>query len=343
MSSLRGAIPLLDRASAREEINGDGLFVVPPGSRRAIQSEYKFIQLAIPGPLILTTPKGSNQLEGGVSLKTRLNSIHNLTLAFVSSLPTHNLPHKDPSVMAFDQSLHYYGQIQQPIGFDFQASPLPSANYHPPSLTGVLKNVSTTTRGATHSGQIHPRQWLARSLQALLPAGHPPQVDQPKPNQALRMTYISKLLLILIVSVIQLAYSTLLFLRSGWWDPVECLSQLVVLVSLLYAIPLHHLSHRRSKRSSTSLLFFYLFFLITSAIELRSHLDTPYFTSTLIKPASSSSDPHWSPPSSSSSVSDHSSMVTTPSLSVRMATRLTPGRTQREQVPIRPTTARNRR
>ncbi|KAA1084904.1 hypothetical protein PGTUg99_003566 [Puccinia graminis f. sp. tritici] len=66
MSSLRGAIPLLDRASCA------GLFVVPQDPRRAIQSEYKFIQLAIPGPLILTTPKGSNQLEGGVSLKTSI-------------------------------------------------------------------------------------------------------------------------------------------------------------------------------------------------------------------------------------------------------------------------------
>ncbi|KAA1102965.1 hypothetical protein PGT21_001583 [Puccinia graminis f. sp. tritici] len=213
--------------------------------------------------------------------------------------------------MAFDQSLHYYGQIQQPIGFDFQASPLPSANYHPPSLTGVLKNVSTTTRGATTPGRCslsyHADDpfsvWnpfdqsrfdltvcfkyslylipflviLVNGSLDLYKLSSRPVIPPKSTSRNLirlsELTYISKLLLILIVSVIQLAYSTLLFLRSGWWDPVECLSQLVVLVSLLYAIPLHHLSHRRSKRSSTSLLFFYLFFLITSAIELRSHLD----------------------------------------------------------------------
>ncbi|KAI9627538.1 hypothetical protein H4Q26_017322 [Puccinia striiformis f. sp. tritici PST-130] len=103
-------------------------------------------------------------------------------------------------------------------------------------------------------------------------------VIQPKStNRTLirlsKLTYITKLALILVVSVIQLAYSLTLFIRSGWWDPVECLSNILVCLSLLYAIPLHHISHQRSQRSSTSLLFFHLFFLITSIIELRSHLD----------------------------------------------------------------------
>ncbi|KAA1102966.1 hypothetical protein PGT21_001747 [Puccinia graminis f. sp. tritici] len=213
--------------------------------------------------------------------------------------------------MTFDQSLHYYGQVQQPIGFDFQVSPLPSTNYHPPSLTRVFKNASISVRGATTPGRCslsyhaddpfsvwNPFDqsrfdltvcfkyslYLIPFLVILVNGSLDPYklssrpVIPPKSTsrnliRLSELTYISKLLLILIVSVIQLAYSSILFLRSGWWDPVESLSQLVVLVSLLYAIPLHHLSHQRSQRSSTSLLFFYLFFLITSAIELRSHLD----------------------------------------------------------------------
>ncbi|WAQ87113.1 hypothetical protein PtA15_8A14 [Puccinia triticina] len=210
-----------------------------------------------------------------------------------------------------DQSFHFYGQVQQPIGLNFPATPSPFS--HLPPLATAFKNTSsgTANRGSTTPGRCslsyraddpfslwNPFDQSRFDLTVcfkyslyLLPflvilingsvdlyklSARP--VIQPKSsNRTLirlsQLTYISKLLLIIVVSIFQLAYSAILFVRSGWWDPVECLSNLVICASLLFAIPLHHLSHQRSQRSSTSLLFFHLFFLVTSAIELRSHLD----------------------------------------------------------------------
>ncbi|KNE92308.1 hypothetical protein PSTG_14268 [Puccinia striiformis f. sp. tritici PST-78] len=213
--------------------------------------------------------------------------------------------------MYYDQSLHFYGQVQQPIGL----APSPSDyNYLPSLITSVLKNASTATR--TRTTTTHPgRCSLSYHADDLFSVWNPfdqsrfdltacfkyslylipflsiliigsvdlykltrrPVIQPKSTNRTLirlsKLTYITKLALILVVSVIQLAYSLTLFIRSGWWDPVECLSNILVCLSLLYAIPLHHISHQRSQRSSTSLLFFHLFFLITSIIELRSHLD----------------------------------------------------------------------
>ncbi|POW00076.1 hypothetical protein PSTT_13383 [Puccinia striiformis] len=213
--------------------------------------------------------------------------------------------------MYYDQSLHFYGQVQQPIGL----APSPSDyNYLPSLITSVLKNASTATR--TRTTTTHPgRCSLSYHADDLFSVWNPfdqsrfdltacfkyslylipflsiliigsvdlykltrrPVIQPNSTNRTLirlsKLTYITKLALILVVSVIQLAYSLTLFIRSGWWDPVECLSNILVCLSLLYAIPLHHISHQRSQRSSTSLLFFHLFFLITSIIELRSHLD----------------------------------------------------------------------
>ncbi|PLW19172.1 hypothetical protein PCASD_20541 [Puccinia coronata f. sp. avenae] len=119
-----------------------------------------------------------------------------------------------------------------------------------------------------------------------------PLIQPKSTNPALikisRLTYLSKLLLIIAISIIQLAYSLFLLTRFGWWDPSQCISSLLLSASLLYAIPLHHLSHQRSQRSSTSLLFFHLSLVITSAIELCSLLNhssvsqLPYQTSLLI-------------------------------------------------------------
>ncbi|KAI9603331.1 hypothetical protein H4Q26_002652 [Puccinia striiformis f. sp. tritici PST-130] len=126
--------------------------------------------------------------------------------------------------MYYDQSLHFYGQVQQPIGL----APSPSDyNYLPSLITSVLKNASTATRTRTttthpgrcslsyhaddlfsvwnpfdqspvrshgllqvfalpHSVLIDPHHWLRRSLQAYPPTGHPAQVDQPNSDQTVQ-------------------------------------------------------------------------------------------------------------------------------------------------------------
>ncbi|WAR56973.1 hypothetical protein PtB15_8B17 [Puccinia triticina] len=194
--------------------------------------------------------------------------------------------HPNRLVMSFDRSMRFKGQVQQPIGLNFPATPSPFS--HLPPLATAFKNTSsgTANRGSTTPGRCslsyraddpfslwNPFDQSRFDLTVcfkyslyLLPflvilingsvdlyklSARP--VIQPKSsNRTLirlsQLTYISKLLLIIVVSIFQLAYSAILFVRSGWWDP-------------------------RSQRSSTSLLFFHLFFLVTSAIELRSHLD----------------------------------------------------------------------
>ncbi|KAH9445382.1 hypothetical protein Pst134EA_031302 [Puccinia striiformis f. sp. tritici] len=126
--------------------------------------------------------------------------------------------------MYYDQSLHFYGQVQQPIGL----APSPSDyNYLPSLITSVLKNASTATR--TRTTTTHPGRcslsyhaddlfsvwnpfdqsrfdltacfkyslYLIPFLSILIigsvdlykltpPTGHPAQVDQPNSDQTVQ-------------------------------------------------------------------------------------------------------------------------------------------------------------
>ncbi|MBW0487072.1 hypothetical protein O181_026787 [Austropuccinia psidii MF-1] len=89
-----------------------------------------------------------------------------------------------------------------------------------------------------------------------------------------------KLSLAFFLFLSQSIYSIYLFISLGWLDQVQATFNLLIILSFFYSIPIIHYSHLRSKRSSTSLLFFYLSFLFISAIQLKSLLDN------------SSNDPH---------------------------------------------------
>lgn len=60
-------------------------------------------------------------------------------------------------------------------------------------------------------------------------------------------------------------------------DDVAVWSDLVILAALIFAAPLHHYAHLRSRRSSTALLFAYLSFLVVDAIRLRTLVDLRTF------------------------------------------------------------------
>lgn len=226
----------------------------------------------------------------------------------------------------FDQSLgyHFNGQLQQPLGIHFQTTPSLDRLHFFKNASTITQGLATTGTLGRCSLSYHPDDpfsvWnpfdqskfdfticfkyslyllpflliLVNGSVDLYKLSSRPPLQPKSTNPTLirlsQLTYLSKLLLIVVVSVCQLAYSLFLVIRFGWWDPVQCLATLLVCLSLLYAIPLHHLSHQRSQRSCTSLLFFYLALLIISAIELRSHLDhslvsqppLPYPTSFLL-------------------------------------------------------------
>jgi len=226
----------------------------------------------------------------------------------------------------FDQSLgyHFNGQLQQPLGIHFEPTPSLDRLHFFKNASTITQGLATTGTLGRCSLSYHPDDpfsvWnpfdqskfdfticfkyslyllpflliLVNGSVDLYKLSSRPPLQPKSTNPTLirlsQLTYLSKLLLIVVVSVCQLAYSLFLVIRFGWWDPVQCLATLLVCLSLLYAIPLHHLSHQRSQRSCTSLLFFYLALLIISAIELRSHLDhslvsqppLPYQTSFLL-------------------------------------------------------------
>jgi len=226
----------------------------------------------------------------------------------------------------FDQSLgyHFHGQLQQPLGIHFEPTPSLDRLHFFKNASTITQGQATTGTLGRCSLSYHPDDpfsvWnpfdqskfdfticfkyslyllpflliLVNGSVDLYKLSSRPPLQPKSTNPTLirlsQLTYLSKLLLIVVVSVCQLAYSLFLVIRFGWWDPVQCLATLLVCLSLLYAIPLHHLSHQRSQRSCTSLLFFYLALLIISAIELRSHLDhslvsqppLPYQTSFLL-------------------------------------------------------------
>lgn len=226
----------------------------------------------------------------------------------------------------FDQSLgyHFNGQLQQPLGIHFEPTPSLDRLHFFKNASTITQGLATTGTLGRCSLSYHPDDpfsvWnpfdqskfdfticfkyslyllpflliLVNGSVDLYKLSSRPPLQPKSTNPTLirlsQLTYLSKLLLIVVVSVCQLAYSLFLVIRFGWWDPVQCLATLLVCLSLLYAIPLHHLSHQRSQRSCTSLLFFYLALLIISAIELRSHLDhslvsqppLPYPTSFLL-------------------------------------------------------------
>jgi len=226
----------------------------------------------------------------------------------------------------FDQSLgyHFHGQLQQPLGIHFEPTPSLDRLHFLKNASTITQGQATTGTLGRCSLSYHPDDpfsvWnpfdqskfdfticfkyslyllpflliLVNGSVDLYKLSSRPPLQPKSTNPTLirlsQLTYLSKLLLIVVVSVCQLAYSLFLVIRFGWWDPVQCLATLLVCLSLLYAIPLHHLSHQRSQRSCTSLLFFYLALLIISAIELRSHLDhslvsqppLPYPTSFLL-------------------------------------------------------------
>jgi len=226
----------------------------------------------------------------------------------------------------FDPSLgyHFHGQLQQPLGIHFEPTPSLDRLHFFKNASTITQGLATTGTLGRCSLSYHPDDpfsvWnpfdqskfdfticfkyslyllpflliLVNGSVDLYKLSSRPPLQPKSTNPTLirlsQLTYLSKLLLIVVVSVCQLAYSLFLVIRFGWWDPVQCLATLLVCLSLLYAIPLHHLSHQRSQRSCTSLLFFYLALLIISAIELRSHLDhslvsqppLPYQTSFLL-------------------------------------------------------------
>jgi hypothetical protein len=172
-------------------------------------------------------------------------------------------------------------QFQHPIGIDSPRAashphPIPSPSYHR-DRDALCGNALDGIICFKHSLYLIPCLLIAIHGSVDLckfsrrPVIHP-QSSNATVIKLCQLTYFSKLCLIIAVSVIQLAYSCFLLIRFGWWDPGQCISSLLLCVSLLYALPLHHLSHQRSQRSCTSLLFFYLFLLIISAIELRDHL-----------------------------------------------------------------------
>ena len=53
------------------------------------------------------------------------------------------------------------------------------------------------------------------------------------------------------------------------------------LLSYILAGALHHFSHLRSRRSSSTLLFFWLFTILTNLVTLRTQVDLHFFQSSL--------------------------------------------------------------
>ncbi|CAH7687177.1 hypothetical protein PPACK8108_LOCUS21917, partial [Phakopsora pachyrhizi] len=103
--------------------------------------------------------------------------------------------------------------------------------------------------------------------------------DNPPKNlirSKLRINSKYQLIILSILTQISLIITDLInqqpWSTGGSLDHLTIVIDLLTLISLTVILPINSISHRISDRSSTTLLFFYLSFLLASSLELRSQL-----------------------------------------------------------------------